>query len=258
VLKRLLSRIKKAIGGYLTGVFRGTEALNREAILEELVGVHAGTLLDCGCGDGSFTAQLAKQVNSVSTYGVEWDGSRVEEASRRGVIAALADLNAGLPFRDASFDVVHSNQVIEHLQATDLFLRETRRVLKPGGLAVLSTNNLASWHNILSLVMGMQPPPMHISNEVIAGNAFDPLRGSRHPTEGDSHLRIFSFKALREICEYHGFDVEVLRSVGYYPMGPRLARLATRVDRWHGAFLVARMRAQALPINGESATLDPG
>ena len=239
---RFVSRLRQALGRYLLRVFRGTEQLNRVAILDALSGETGLSLLDCGCGDGEFTLELARQVGAKSVFGVEWDRDRVEIAGRKGVVTARADLNQGLPFGDESFDVVHSNQVIEHLYATDTFLRETRRVLKPGGLAILSTNNLASWHNVASLVLGMQPPPMHVSSEVIAGNALDPLRGSRHPTVGDSHLRIFSFKGLRELCEYHGFEVEKLRTVGYYPLTARASRVATRIYRWHGAFLVAKMR----------------
>ena len=246
MITKILARVRSVLGHYLLRVFRATESLNREAILSMLPNEIGSFLLDCGCGDGSFTLDIAQHVDAGFVSGVEWDPDRAASALARGVNAVRADLNSGLPFADQTFDLVHSNQVIEHLQATDLFLRETRRVLKPGGLAVLSTNNLASWHNVVSLVLGMQPPPMHVSNEVIAGNPFDPLRGSQHPTEGDSHLRIFSFRALRDLCEYHGFKVEMLRTVGYYPFGPALSRVATRVDRWHGAFLVAKMRPDSV------------
>jgi SAM-dependent methyltransferase len=237
-----MQRIRGAVGEYLLRVFRGTELLNRQVILDQLSGSSAASLLDCGCGDGGFTAELAQRAGAAVAFGIEWDRARARDANHRGVRAVQADLNANLPFADASFDVVHSNQVIEHLYATDNFLRETRRVLKPDGVVLISTNNLASWHNVISLVLGMQPPPMHVSGEVIAGNSLDPLRGSEHPTQGDSHLRIFSFRAFRELLEYHGFAVEVLRGVGYYPLRPRASRLATRIDPVHGAFLVARLR----------------
>ena len=50
-----------------------------------------------------------------------------------------------------------SNQVIEHLADTDVFVAEIARVLEPGGYAVISTENLASWHNVFALVFGWQP-----------------------------------------------------------------------------------------------------
>jgi SAM-dependent methyltransferase len=68
-----------------------------------------------------------------------------------------ADLNDGLPFDDERFDVVVSNQVLEHLADTDAFVSEVARVLRPGGVAAVSTENLASWHNIAALLLGWQP-----------------------------------------------------------------------------------------------------
>ena len=65
--------------------------------------------------------------------------------------------NDRLPYDDESFDVVCSNQVIEHLARTDNFVSEILRVLRPGGYAVTSTENLASWHNIAALALGWQP-----------------------------------------------------------------------------------------------------
>jgi SAM-dependent methyltransferase len=236
-----LRAFRELLGRYLLGVFRATERLNRDAILESLAGVSGNSLLDCGCGDGQFTVELAATVGAESIYGIEWDLERLRDADSNRVAAIRADLNEAWPFEDDSFDVVHSNQVIEHLHSTDKFLRETRRVLKPGGVAVLSTNNMASWHNVASLVMGLQPPPMHVSSEIIAGNPLDPLSGSRHPTAGDSHLRLFSFRGLRDLLEYHRFRVRALVSVGYYPLPPTAAKVATRIDRWHGAFLVATL-----------------
>ena len=149
------------------------------------------------------------------------------------------DLNEPLPYEDASFDVVHSNQVIEHLVKTDLFVREIRRLLRPSGYAIISTNNLASWHNIFSLVIGLQPMPCHVSDEFVIGNRFDPRRGEEHPEKGFTHLRLFSYSALRELLELHGLEVEKLVTSGYYPLPPRLADVFARIDRRHGAFLIA-------------------
>jgi len=73
-----------------------------------------------------------------------------------------------------SFDVVFANQVIGHLYETDLFLKEIYRMLKNGGYTIISTPNLAGFHNIFSLIFGKQPFPAHASNEVILGNSFDP------------------------------------------------------------------------------------
>jgi SAM-dependent methyltransferase len=47
----------------------------------------------------------------------------------------------GLPFTDASFDVVVMTEVIEHLLRPELAVWEVARVLKPGGVYVMTTNN---------------------------------------------------------------------------------------------------------------------
>ena len=155
-----------------------------------------------------------------------------------------ADLNARLPFEDASFDVIHSNQVIEHLWNTDNMLREIRRLLKPDGYAVVSTNNLASWHNVVSLTMGWQPPPCHASDELIVGNPAG-LREGVTGARGQMHLRLFTGRALAGVARYHGLDADVAQTVGMYPLPVRLARLMTRIDKRHGAFLVQRYRPVA-------------
>ena len=226
---------------YLNRVYRATEELNKRAILEMIDPRPGGAFLDCGCGDGELTRALADRAQAAEAWGVETVEHRALAAEGRGIRIARADLNERLPFEDGHFDVIHANQLLEHLHGTDDFLREIHRLLKPGGYILLSTNNLASWHNVVSLVLGMQPPPMHVSSEVIVGNALDPYRNFKFGSREDSHLRIFSYQALADLCRYHGFRVEVLRTAGYYPFPPAVARVLSAIDRRHGVFLIARM-----------------
>jgi methionine biosynthesis protein MetW len=224
---------------YLERVFRATEELNRRTILAVLEPRPGGVLLDLGCGDGALTERVAARVQATRKLGVETWEPFAAQARARGIEVFDVDLGKRLPFDDRSIDVVHSNQVIEHLPFTDHFLKEIRRVLRPGGQAVVSTNNLASWHNIVSLVLGWQPMPCHVSDEVIVGNPAGPMEGASG-TPGQMHLRIFTSRALAQLAAHHGLDVEVERTAGYYPLPPALARVATRLDRRHGAFLVQR------------------
>lgn len=226
--------------GYLFDVFRASERRNKERILELAGPCGAGRLLDLGCNDGAFTMELARRVDARQVHGIEFVGALAQEAARRGVDVVPHDLSEPLPYDDATFDVVHSNQVIEHLVKTDLFVREIHRVLAPSGYAIISTNNLASWHNVFSLLLGMQPMPCHVSDEVVLGNRFDPKRGEDHPEKGFTHLRLFSYQALQELLELHGFAVEQLVTSGYYPLPPRVADVFCKIDRRHGAFLIAR------------------
>lgn len=223
---------------YLERVFRATEEENRRAVLGMLPVARGGTLLDLGTHAGEFTVRVAERLGAERTAGVELIEDHAEAARARGIEVARADLDGGLPYGDGEFDTVHANQVIEHVRATDVFVSEIRRVLAPGGLACISTNNLSSWHNIFSLTLGLQPMPMHVSDEIILGNPLNPEHGEPHPDRGRSHLRLFTARALSELCALHGLERVGLRTVGYYPLPPRMARLAARLDPLHGAFLI--------------------
>lgn len=228
--------------GYLERNFRETEEENRAAILRALSPRPGGLLVDLGCGDGMFTAEVGRAAGAGQVVGLEFVDSIADRAKAAGVEVRVADLAETLPLDSASVDVVHSNQVIEHLPGTDHFMAEIRRVLKPDGYAVVSTNNLASWHNIVSLIMGWQPFPSHVSDSVYLGN---PLNFAPGPTgmgemPGQTHQRVFTGRALAELGEHHGLVADLQWAAGYYPLPVRAARLAARVDPRHGAFLVHR------------------
>ncbi|HXW83501.1 MAG TPA: class I SAM-dependent methyltransferase [Candidatus Binataceae bacterium] len=87
--------------------------------------------LDISAGEGLSTGMLIER---------GWRVVATERRTRRpGWVAT--DLNAHLPFRDASFELVLMLEVIEHLADIPHALREIARVLKPGGVAILSTPN---------------------------------------------------------------------------------------------------------------------
>jgi SAM-dependent methyltransferase len=231
--------------GYLERTFRATEEENRRAILRMLPAGLGGALLDLGTHAGAFAERVAARVGAERTVGVEFLEEHAEAARARGIDVVSADLDEGLPFADGEFRLVHANQVIEHVRRTDVFLGEIHRVLSPGGLACISTNNLASWHNVVSLALGFQPAPMHVSDEVIVGNPLDPYHGQPHEDLGQTHLRLFTARALAELCAHHGLERIELRTAGYYPLPPALGRVAARLDRLHGAFLVGLFRRSA-------------
>jgi SAM-dependent methyltransferase len=237
--------------GYLSRVFDASEEANRRAILEALPAGHGGALLDLGTHRGDFTVRLADRLAAQRVAGVELIERHASAARARGIDVTLADLDDGLPFDSESFDVVHANQVLEHVRGTDVFMREVRRVLRPNGLACISTNNLSSWHNVISLGLGLQPMPMHVSDEIIVGNPLNPEHGWGHRDAGRTHLRLFTVRALKELAAYHGLALERLRSVGYYPLPPLVARVAARLDPLHAAFIVAFFR----PVARENVVL---
>lgn len=102
-----------------------------------------GRVLDAGCGGGGMPLSLAEEAAFVC--GIDpadrFQDAGVRLARERGVqhlAFALAD-GMALPFPDASFDMVLSHAVIEHVADAPLYLRECARVLAPGGHVYLST-----------------------------------------------------------------------------------------------------------------------
>ncbi|MCL4395902.1 MAG: class I SAM-dependent methyltransferase [Chloroflexi bacterium] len=96
-------------------------------------------ILDLGCGDGHFAQAAFTQPLDA---GIDPSAIAIAEAARRGMHRDLrvADSNA-MPFEDGAFATVLSNSVLEHIPDIDATLRETYRVLKPGGLFVFTTPN---------------------------------------------------------------------------------------------------------------------
>jgi SAM-dependent methyltransferase len=109
------------------------------------------SLLDVGCGPGTLTADLARLVAPGRVTAVEPDQAVLalarDEASTRGVTNVdfvSADVHA-LDLPDASFDVVHAHQVLQHLADPVRALREMRRVCRPGGVVAARDSDYAAF-----------------------------------------------------------------------------------------------------------------
>ncbi len=99
-------------------------------------------VLDVGCSRGSFLAAGTRL--GFNMEGVE-PAASIAAAARAQGLKVCTGLLKDVGFAAASFDAVTLFEVIEHLKEPLMLLRECHRVLKPGGLLVLSTGNAASW-----------------------------------------------------------------------------------------------------------------
>ena len=98
-------------------------------------------LLDVGCGPASITADLAERVAPGRVVALDAASDALQAAratlSERG-LSEQVELTCGdvmaLPFEDASFDVVHAHQVLQHLADPVSALAEMRRLTRPGGI----------------------------------------------------------------------------------------------------------------------------
>jgi len=97
-------------------------------------------LLDCGCGPGSITCDLARIVAPGEVVGIDNAPEQVEGAvayaAQQGVsnVRYQAASVYDLPFPDASFDAVFAHTLFDHLAEPLKALAEMRRVLRPGGV----------------------------------------------------------------------------------------------------------------------------
>jgi predicted O-methyltransferase YrrM len=112
---------------------------------------------------------------------------------------------------DGQFPLVVLNRELVTLKNAVPVLREVRRVLRPGGLLLLSTPNLAALHNRVLLLAGRQPTTLHLG-------------------DGD-HVRGFTSASMSGLLERDlGFRLERVVGVGLAPVtGARLPRYLTGV-----------------------------
>jgi 2-polyprenyl-3-methyl-5-hydroxy-6-metoxy-1,4-benzoquinol methylase len=214
---------------------------NKQNILNLLQEDKKAKLLDLGCDDGGWTLKLARKIKTKDVSGYEIIKERARKAEKRGVNVKLGDLNEPLSYSNAMFDVVHTNQVIEHLNNTDLFLSEIYRILKPNGYAIISTENLSSWHNIFALTLGYMPFSLtNVSSKTGAvGNPLAPHTGEDFWEEDSwQHQRIFTIRGLKHLSVLHGFKFEKVLASGYYPFGS----FFSKIDPCHSAFISIKIR----------------
>lgn len=176
------------------------ELMARERLNDLKRFANRGRLLEIGCSTGEMLL-VAKESFEVS--GVEADALSSQIARERGVPCfngALADAN----FAAESFDVAALYHVLEHFPSPRAEMNELRRILKPGGLLVMETPNIANvWFRFL---------------------------GARWRQFIPDHLFFFSPQTIRRLCEEAGFEILELRNVGK-AMSARL--LISRIGRYH-------------------------
>lgn len=161
--------------------------------LEKIVTL-AGTnnrVLDIGCYDGTLGEMLIKNNNEV--YGVEINKEVAEIAKRKGLKVKIQDIGSRFVFEDNFFDVIVAAEIIEHILDTDFFIDGIKRVLKPNGVLVLSTPNVASFGRSLFLLLRKNP-------------YFEASFG--YPPEAHAgHIRFFTKGLLLDYLEYKGFEI---------------------------------------------------
>jgi SAM-dependent methyltransferase len=102
-------------------------------------------VLDIACGEGYGTAAIAS-VGATSVIGVDIAAEACEHAHAKYGVETRVGSAETMPLSDGEVDVVVSFETIEHLHDVKAFIRESHRVLSPGGRLIISTPNLPVYH----------------------------------------------------------------------------------------------------------------
>lgn len=171
-------------------------------------------ILDAGCGNGEYMGAITRALPEAKTVGIDFSHEEVREAQKKGLSVKRANLEKKIPFPKANFDMVYAGEVIEHLYDPDSFVTEVNRVLKEEGYFIFSTPNLCAWFNRILFPLGIQPLFLEMStkSKLIGAGV---LRGLKKEAEPVGHIRIFTYRALKDLLEENGFEVKDARGALY-------------------------------------------
>lgn len=143
-------------------------------------------VLDLGCGMGHVAEKIQPKVKGY--MGIDIAKERIKQCKQRlkseKFFFFTADASK-LPFSEAYFDVVIASEIIEHIPDTNLFLQSIRRVLKKGGILIISTPCSFFFEHNLQLLYQHE------------------------------HLYVFTPRKLTRILKENGFSVEDMKGFGF-------------------------------------------
>ncbi|GIF50185.1 ubiquinone/menaquinone biosynthesis C-methylase UbiE [Asanoa ferruginea] len=171
-----------------------------------------GAVLEVGVGSAPMLDQLDDDRITLAADLVE-PALRAGGARHRPMIF---DATRPFPISDRSVAAALMGELIEHVYYPDALLREIRRVLKPGGVLVLTTPNLATLQDRIRFLFGRAP------------RQIDPLHAYLH-----LHIRPFTVDLLRQLLDATGFDLITVQS--------NLVGVRLRSGRWIQSRLLARL-----------------
>jgi len=154
--------------------------------------VETMSLLDVGCSSGS-SLQVALDFGFGMVKGIEPAQAPAETAISNGFDVTVGFLEDAR-YEDSCFDVILLFEVIEHLPEPLPFIKEIRRILKPGGILLLSTGNALSW---TAAILGAQWTFFSMQ-------------------EHGGHISFFSPRSIRKLAELTNFkllDIQTRRMI---------------------------------------------
>ncbi|MCX7882619.1 MAG: class I SAM-dependent methyltransferase [Brevinematales bacterium] len=145
-------------------------------------------LLDVGCADG-MVGKLVPSSFHKYLIGIEYDVSLAEQAAKVYKKVYQHDLDIlPLPLDSESIDIVVAADVIEHCKRDKEVTKELYRILKPGGICIISLPNIAQFPFRFQLLFGnFNYTPTGVLCE--------------------DHLHFYTLKTMRELLKRAGFHI---------------------------------------------------
>ncbi len=203
---------KEATRGNPSFVWRSGQ-VRRLAMVNQFAPFTGKDVLDHGTGIGTYVREMSKTARNVIGFDIEVP--RLQDGVRSGVNNLLASVAESLPFADESFDVIHSNEVLEHVADDAASAREIVRVLRCGGRAVIFVPNRLYFFETHGIYWRGE---YKFGNKPLVNWLPDALRNKLAP-----HVRAYTSAQLRGLFEgtpsrivhhshiYGGFDNIVRR-----------------------------------------------
>jgi len=160
-------------------------------------------VLECGCGPGIVTFEIAKKAVNGSVTGVDIDkdlidsnNKRVNETTVKNLKFEVADVHE-LPYRDNSFDVVYMQALLVHIRDPAGAIREAHRVLKDNGLILLKEPVMDR------IIISPEEPLLQEANELIQKVI---IRNGGEPSIGRKLWPLLSGAGFRDIQMYSRWE----------------------------------------------------
>lgn len=202
----------------------------RLTMVREMTDLRDRAILDVGCGIGTYVRRF--RAFSDDVHGLEVEEERVAEASRE-LPNIVCGVGEALPWPDDRFDLVFSNEVIEHVADDRRTAQEMVRVTRPGGLVVLFCPNRLYPFETHGAYFGKR----YVFGNIPFVNWLpDPLRDRFAP-----HVRAYTRRGIRAI--FDGTGAEVVEHRVIYPGFDNLTARHRRLGRVLRALLYAAERA---------------
>jgi ubiquinone/menaquinone biosynthesis C-methylase UbiE len=174
-------------------------------------------LLDCGCGVGSITIDLAEIVAPGQVVGIDRDASQLEVARKLAAERSVTNVTFEvgnvyeLGYPEAWFDAVLAHTILVHLTDRLRALREMRRVLRPSGVIAVSDDDYSTF---------VSSPPDSIAQQFIDLWAKYLIRNGGDPYYSRHLRRLLEEAGFAETeghavaADYYGMLAETRRAAG--------------------------------------------